>query len=54
MDVSLLFCYSGGRTADGGIRVIVSETKVGYEYKIMKIKPEGEELYGTLTFNKGG
>jgi len=54
MDVSLLFCYSGGRSADGGVRVIASESKVGYAYKIMRITDSGEELYGTLNFSREG
>ena len=54
MDSSLLLNYSGARVADGGVRVIVSETKGGYAYKIMRIDPGVESLYGTLTFNKEG
>ena len=54
MDASLLFSYSGGRSADGGVRVIASESRGGYAYKIMRINQGSEELYGTLTFNREG
>ncbi len=54
MDASLLFSYSGGRSADGGVRVIATATKGGYAYKIMRISGGSEELYGTITFNQEG
>lgn len=54
MDASLLFSYSGGRSADGGVRVIATATKGGYAYKIMRISGGSEELYGTITFKREG
>ena len=54
MDVCLHFSRSGGRTSDGGVRVLASVTKDGYQYKVMKVTADGEELYGKLTFNREG
>lgn len=53
MDSAVLFSYSGGRTPDGGVRVVASAFGKGYKFKIMRITPEGEELYGMLNFEKG-
>ena len=53
MESSILFSHSGGRSADGGVRVIASATKTGYSYKILSIKDSIEEVYGVLNFEKG-
>ena len=53
MSTCILFAYNGGRTPDGGVRVIAEAFGTGYKYKIMRITPDGEELYGMLNFEKG-
>jgi hypothetical protein len=50
MEASLLFSYSGGRSADGGIRVCVSESSGRFHYKITALLDGKETLVKNLVF----
>jgi hypothetical protein len=54
MDASVFFCYSGGRSPDGGLRIEASETKGGYYYKVVQITKRGDELIYTINFDREG
>lgn len=51
MDVSLHFNKSGGRSSDGGVKIVARKVENDYVYDVMKLDSKGrEELVHTIKF----
>ncbi len=50
MEVNLLFSHSGGRSADGGVKVCANATSGRFTFKITSLSEGKEVLVKTLHF----
>ena len=54
LEATILLNHTGGRSADGGVKLVATERGGRFTFKVTKLDPSGEELVYVTRFQRDG